>query len=852
MRLLLLSFLVFISFINLAQPFFPDANHVFRNDVIPRIDINIAPDSLDWIYENTQSDHEFKALFIFSAAGTIDTIENIGFRLRGNTSRSSGKKSFKVSFNTFEKGREFYGLQKMNLNGEHNDPSIIRSYLSWNICNNLQLVGSRVNYINLYINNNFYGLYMNVEHIDDEFVDKRFGHESGNLYKCVYPADLQYIDNNKESYKNAGYELKTNTEADDFSDLIHFTKVLSDASYESLTDDLETIFNINGFLRYLALEMFTGHWDAYSVNKNNFYLYNNQFTGKIEFIPYDMDNTFGIDWFGVDWGLRDMYNWWSDWEDRPLTEKILENTTYRDRYSFFVSELVANYANTTNIFSIIDNVKTKIDESAENDPFRPLDYGWSYSDFTKSYTEALESHHVTYGLKPYIIARLNSIAEQIVVNDIAPIIENIYHNFPALNQVIKIKANITDDEVGTTAKVYWAMNEDSFQSVEMLVQSGNEYLTTIPGVSEKGTFKYYIVATDAKDMTSHDPANGNYEIYFGKSNSPLQINEFMASNSALIYDNYGQSEDWIEIYNSGNEDIFLGDKYLTDDFTDRTKWKMPSITLAPKSYYVIWADNDTKQGANHTNFKLSRSGDSIGIFEGLNYNYAPIDTLTYTEQETNVSNGRVADNSFESQSIITPGGENENIGVAYATFYYNMKQQIHLGNFNVLNDYIDIPGSFNGWKTEILNHDNNEDGIVHTTYFGFSANENIEYKARINSDWGKSESVGSGNNGNRQYTLIAGHNIIEHWFNDVKLSNTTNNISFKVYPNPFVDYIKIENTSSIKQVVITTLLGQIIESYSVNGTPSITINTVNYKSGVYILFLKDEHNNSKALKLLKQ
>lgn len=843
---------IFSILISTAQPFFPEANHVFRTDVIPRVDITVAPDTVEWLYDNVYSDHEFKAHFIFTAAGISDTIPDIGFRLRGNTSRKSDKKSFKISFNTFKRGRQFYGLQKMNLNGEHNDPSIIRSYLSWNFCRDLNLVGSRINYVDVYINNSYYGLHMNVEHIDDEFVDKRFTHESGNLYKCVNPADLQYIDNNKESYKSTGYELKTNTDTDDFSDLINFTKVLRDATQETLVDDLEPIFNVNGFLRYLAIEMFTGHWDAYSVNKNNYYLYNNQLTGKIEFIPYDMDNTFGIDWFGVDWGVRDMYNWWSDWEDRPLTEKILENDTYRDRYSYFVNELVTNYANANIIFPIIDEVKTKINTSAENDPFRPLDYGWSFSDFTKSYTEALESNHVTYGLKPYITARLNSISEQIVLNDIAPIVENIYHNFPALNQDIKIKANITDDEAGISAKVYWSIDNGSSTAVNMVHQNGTEYLATIPGISQNGTIKYYIEATDAKNMTTRDPATGTYEIYFGKSDSPLQINEFMASNSALIFDNYGQSEDWIELYNSGNESVYLGDKYLTDDLNDRTKWKMPAVTLAPKQYYIIWADNDTKQGPNHANFKLSRTGDSIGIFEGLKYNYAPIDTLTYTEQVANVSSGRKADNSFESQSIITPGGENENSELAYITFYYNMNQQIKVGNFNVVEDYIDIPGSWNDWETVILNYDNNQDGIIRTTYFGFSANENIEYKARINSDWGNSESAGSGDNGNRQYTLAAGHNIIEHWFNDVELSANSNQIAMNVYPNPFVDYIRIDNSNLTKQVIVSSISGQIVSSYSFNNEKLVNINTSTYKAGIYVVIIKDAANNRKAFKLLKQ
>ena len=60
-------------------------------------------------------------LFILPTAGS-DTVLNVGFRLRGNTSRTAGKKSFKVSINSFVAGRKWNQLEKLNLNGEHNDP----------------------------------------------------------------------------------------------------------------------------------------------------------------------------------------------------------------------------------------------------------------------------------------------------------------------------------------------------------------------------------------------------------------------------------------------------------------------------------------------------------------------------------------------------------------------------------------------------------------------------------------------------------------------------------------------------------------------------------------------------------
>ena len=104
----------------LCQDLFPADGEVFRDDVVPVIRITIDPDSLQAIYDNPYSDHEYPAGFDFDNGFVNEQVSLVGFRCRGNTSRSSKKKSFKVAFNSFDGDQKFYGLEKMNLNGEHN------------------------------------------------------------------------------------------------------------------------------------------------------------------------------------------------------------------------------------------------------------------------------------------------------------------------------------------------------------------------------------------------------------------------------------------------------------------------------------------------------------------------------------------------------------------------------------------------------------------------------------------------------------------------------------------------------------------------------------------------------------
>ena len=104
------------------------------------VEITVDPLAVEWMYNNVWSDSMHNATVHFSNEFIDETIIDVGFRLRGNTSRIAQKKSFKLSYNTFVPGRQFYDVDKINLNGEHNDPSIIRSKICWD---NYELIGQK-------------------------------------------------------------------------------------------------------------------------------------------------------------------------------------------------------------------------------------------------------------------------------------------------------------------------------------------------------------------------------------------------------------------------------------------------------------------------------------------------------------------------------------------------------------------------------------------------------------------------------------------------------------------------------------------------------------------------------------
>ena len=233
---LLYIFIYYILFHSQVLSQNDESSLVYDDSEVAEINITMNVDDLIFMYENPLSDSLHPASVHFKNASIDEFIDSVGVRIRGNTSRLSYKKSIKLSFNTFEKGGDFYSLEKMNLNGEHNDPSIVRSKLSWDFFNDIGVVSTRAAHAAVYINGKYFGLYISVEHIDDEFLQKNFDDDSGNLWKCLFGASLEYMGDNPELYKfenNDGvrpYRLITNKKEDDYFQLARFINILNTIS----------------------------------------------------------------------------------------------------------------------------------------------------------------------------------------------------------------------------------------------------------------------------------------------------------------------------------------------------------------------------------------------------------------------------------------------------------------------------------------------------------------------------------------------------------------------------------------------------------------------------------------------
>ncbi len=141
----------------------------------------------------------------------------------------------------------------------------------------------------------------------------------------------------------------------------------------------------------------------------------------------------------------------------------------------------------------------------------------------------------------------------------------------------------------------------------------------------------------------------------------LVINEIMAENDSVLEDPVepGEFPDWIEFYNGTATAIDLGGMYLTDDPLDFQQWQIPAgVTIGPGEYLVFLADDDGTQGPLHTNYQLSRTGESVILID--TDGETVIDEVTFDYQFDDVSFGRYPDgaDTWGFHDLPTPGAAN--------------------------------------------------------------------------------------------------------------------------------------------------------------------------------------------------
>ena len=612
------------------------------------------------LYASSSSDVTYPADVFFVGPDLRDTLRDIGIRLRGNTSLGAAKKSIKLDLNEYG-DLDLERLEKLNVNAEKNDPTLLRSRLSFELYRAAGVPAPRTSHVRLYLNGVYYGLYLHTEHVDEEFVKRRFAGPVGNLYKCLYPATLAYRGPSGDDYKvtefgRRTYELRTNRDADDYADLARLVTVLTQTPVAELPCALEPIFDVDAFLRAQAVDALVGNWDGYAYNVNNYYLYRDPADGRFVYVPYDLDNSWGIDWLGRDWAERDIMSWSRSGHERPLYTRIMAIRRYRDRYAYYLRQLLQTEFTEAALHARIDALRGLTEDAAEADPRRPLDFGWDVADYRASFTEPL-APHVDYGLKSYVTRRRERALAQVPTVDIVPHLDDARLDTVLTGRATALRVRVTEDGGAPRVRLHYRLNGSAYASVELEPSGTGSFAGALPAQDADGWLDYYVTATDDAGQVGRLPACGHYSARVRQATSEVRINELMADNATALADEAGEFDDWIELFNAGASSASLAGMSLTDDPDDTARWRLPAITVPADGYVLLWADGDEEQGERHGPFGLRRGGESLSLHAA---DGALVDAVRFGEQAPDRAYARIPNGSGAFRAVAggTPGARN--------------------------------------------------------------------------------------------------------------------------------------------------------------------------------------------------
>ncbi len=277
------------------------------------------------------------------------TWPSVGVRYKGNSTLSQGyqqgseKLPFRLKFDHYEDeieevdNQRFWGFKDLKFSSAFEDDSVIKDLMLAETFREAGVPAARGGFMQVYVDvgdgPEFWGVYTAFEDPSGELLDDWFGDDSGNAYKPDgEAAALGYFDTEH-------FEKKTNEDEADFSDVQAFIAAInsSESDREVWRSELEATFDVDNFLRYLALNNLVENWDSYGNMTHNYYLYGDPGqNGRLVWIPWDFNMSYG--WSDhmapLSLGMSEVR---TDW---PLLTELRDDPVYEAAYQAHMEELL--------------------------------------------------------------------------------------------------------------------------------------------------------------------------------------------------------------------------------------------------------------------------------------------------------------------------------------------------------------------------------------------------------------------------------------------------------------------------------------------------------------------------------
>ncbi|WP_070137741.1 CotH kinase family protein [Crocinitomix algicola] len=597
-------------------------------------------DSLDLYYANDEGERLVAICYING-----DFYNQVGVRFRGGDSYDPDglKNGLNISLD-YITDQECQGYTTLKLSNNKKDPSYVREVLGYEIARKY-MDAPLAGFTQVFINDNYYGLFSNVEVVNDAYHQRRLYCDRDNIrFKCNPPSDissgatLAYLGEDSITYYDH-YELESQ---EGWGDLVDFIFTLNfDIS------ELPEHLDIDRTLWMLAFNNVVVNLSSYTgFSQENYYLLkdnNNRFLPII----WDLDETFGGNRKITDVPATleeliemDLFLRVSD-GTHPLILRLLSHASYRKKYIAHAKTILEeNFLNDWYLDRALA-LQTIINESVlnESDPF------FSESDFSENINHTIfHPDGDIVGLTELMEGRITYLTSLPEWSFDAPIIStvNTLPAQPLAYSSVIINAVITD--ASSVTLKYRSDYQDQFSEIQMFddgLHDDGAAGDFVYGASIETTAKdiqFYIYAEN-ENAGKFSPVRAAHEFYHIALAGEVVINEIMPQNDLSVVDEEGKFEDWVELYNRTNENKDIGGYYLSDSPSENPlKWRIPEGTIIPANEYLtVWMDEDTLDEGLHANFKLSANGESISFSSPEGYE---LSRVKYPEMPSSTTYGR--------------------------------------------------------------------------------------------------------------------------------------------------------------------------------------------------------------------
>lgn len=334
------------------------------------------------------------------------TYENVGVKFRGNSSFSSvprgRKRPLSLSLDHVHEDQRLEGYRALTLLNAHTDPTFLRSVLYLDIARRyMPTLGA--NFMRVVINGESWGVYVNQQRFNRDFLRDAFGADGGIRFKTPNRSrggGLSYLGDDIDEYRR-WYEIQSADRDESWRQLMRVTRTLAETPPDRLPAAIEPIMNVDGVLRYLALDIVVQNGDGYWLYGGDYNIHIDA-TGVLHVVHHDTNETFLPQASGS--GVRDaQVDPLSAIDDpfKALRYRLLAVPEYRERYLRYVRDIARDGLDWAVLEPRIEAWRALIGADVEADT-RKL---YSTEQFTSAVYGAGELRPPVTTLKGFILAR---------------------------------------------------------------------------------------------------------------------------------------------------------------------------------------------------------------------------------------------------------------------------------------------------------------------------------------------------------------------------------------------------------------------------------------------------------------